>query len=127
MEARRNHICGNTEASLLPIPAAMKPLLLPWLLLLALPVQGLVRGQKNSDISTVLTHATRYHPAIRAAAIRNSIDPRLLWTIAYLESRFQPHVVSNKGARGMMQFIRSTGRKYGLLTVADLHDPVQSI
>jgi soluble lytic murein transglycosylase-like protein len=59
--------------------------------------------------------------------MRNSIDPRLLWTIGYLESRFQPRVISPKGARGMMQFIPATGRRYGLLTLRDLHDPLLSI
>jgi len=105
----------------------MKTLLLSSLLLLALPAEAHVRSRNNSDISAALSRAVRYHPAIRAAATRNSIDPRLLWTIGYLESRFQPRVVSRKGARGMMQFIPATGRRYGLLTPRDLHDPLLSI
>jgi soluble lytic murein transglycosylase-like protein len=114
-------------ASRLPRVAAMKPLLLFWLLLLALPTEAQIRRRNTSDISPVLTRAARYHPAIRTAAARYSVDPHLLWTIGYLETRFQPQSVSPKGARGMMQFIPATGRRYGLFTRRDLHDPVRSI
>lgn len=117
----------DVRASLLPRVAAMKALLLTSLLLLALPAEARIRSRNTSDISTALTRAIPYHRAIRAAAMRNSVNPHLLWTIAYLESRFQPRCVSPKGARGLMQFIPATGRRYGLLTLRDLHDPLQSI
>ncbi|MEK6320987.1 MAG: lytic transglycosylase domain-containing protein [Acidobacteriota bacterium] len=105
----------------------MKPLLLCWLLLLAVPAEALSRSRNTSDLSPALKRATLYHAAIKAAATRHSVDPHLLWTIGYLETRFQPRCVSPKGARGMMQFIPSTGRRYGLLTRRDLHDPLLSI
>lgn len=105
----------------------MKPLLLSWLLLLALPTEAHTRRRSSSDISAALTRAARYHPAIRTAAARYSVDPRLLWTIGYLESRFEPRCISHKGARGMMQFIPATGRRYGLVTRSDFHDPLRSI
>lgn len=105
----------------------MKALLLSWLLLLALPTEAHIRRRNTSDISAALTRAARYHPAIRTAAARYSVDPHLLWTIGYLETRFEPRCVSPKGARGMMQFIPATGRRYGLFTHRDLHDPQRSI
>jgi len=105
----------------------MKSLLLSWLLLLALPTEAHIRRRNPSDISDALTRAARYHPAIRTAAARYSVDPHLLWTIGYLETRFEPRCVSPKGARGMMQFIPATGRRYGLFTRRDLHDPLRSI
>ena len=106
----------------------MKTLLLSCLLLLPLPTEEAhTRRRNTSDISAALTRAARYHPAIRAAAARYSVDPHLLWTIGYLETRFQPRCVSPKGARGMMQFIPATGRRYGLFTRRDLHDPLRSI
>jgi soluble lytic murein transglycosylase-like protein len=85
------------------------------------------RAQNTDQLSAVMPRAVSYHPAIRAAAARYVIDPHLLWTIAYLETRFGPRLVSPKGARGMMQFIPATGRRYGLLTTSDLHDPLRSI
>ena len=111
----------------MPRVATMKSLLLSWLLLLALPTEAHIRRRNPSDISDALTRAARYHPAIRTAAARYSVDPHLLWTIGYLETRFEPRCVSPKGARGMMQFIPATGRRYGLFTRRDLHDPLRSI
>jgi soluble lytic murein transglycosylase-like protein len=102
------------------------------LLLLALtagPASAAARNhaQNTDHLSAVMPRAVGYHPAIRAAAARYVIDPHLLWTIAYLETRFRPGLVSPKGARGMMQFIPATGRRYGLMTTRDLHDPLRSI
>jgi hypothetical protein len=52
------------------------------------------------------------------------VDYRLLWTIAYLETRFDPSLASRKGARGLMQFMPDTARRYGL---ASPHDPASAI
>ena len=66
----------------------------------------------------VRARAAQYEPVIAAAAARTGVDPRLLWTIAFLESRFKPGVVSYKNgqpcAYGLMQFIPSTAGQYGL-------------
>jgi len=72
----------------------------------------------------VTKRAKIYEPYIVEVAAKYRIDPRLLWTIAYLETRFEPRAVSPKGARGMMQFISSTARSYGL---TDPHNPWASI
>ncbi|MGB8507129.1 MAG: transglycosylase SLT domain-containing protein [Pyrinomonadaceae bacterium] len=61
-----------------------------------------------------LARARLYEPQIRAAALRYGVDPRVLWSIAFLESRFQTGLVSPKGARGMMQFMPGTAARYGL-------------
>jgi membrane-bound lytic murein transglycosylase B len=105
----------------------MRTLLLFTLLTGFLPVAAKNRADKTFDISPVIQRAVAYHRAIRAAAARYGVDPHLLWTIAYLETRFRPRLVSPKGARGLMQFIPATGRRYGLLTQSDLHDPLRSI
>jgi hypothetical protein len=63
--------------------------------------------------------ALAYEPYMAAASARYGVDPKLLWTIAYLETRFNPRLVSPKGARGLMQFVPSTGRKYGLVNPFD--------
>jgi soluble lytic murein transglycosylase-like protein len=78
-----------------------------------------LRAQEETSRS----RGTPYEQIIIAAAARYEIDPHLLWTIAYLESRFRPSAVSHKDgkpcARGLMQFIPSTARQYGL---KDPHD-----
>jgi hypothetical protein len=52
----------------------------------------------------------------------------LLWTIAYLESRFRKDAISYKDGKpcayGMMQFIPPTALRYGL---TNPHDPLQAI
>jgi len=74
--------------------------------------------------------AARYEPVIAAAAARNGVDPRLLWTIAFLESRFKPGVVSYKNgqpcAYGLMQFIPSTAAQYGLQNPFDARASIEA-
>lgn len=68
-------------------------------------------------VTRLRERAGLYEPLIALASIRHGVDPRLLWTIAYLETRFRTHLVSPKGARGMMQFMPATAASYRL------HDP----
>ena len=72
----------------------------------------------------VLTRAAYFERAIQNAARSEGVDPNLLWTIAYNETRFRPWLTSNKGAKGLMQFIPATAARFGL---ADPYDPVPAI
>lgn len=65
-----------------------------------------------------------YDTFIEKVATDNGLDPALIRAVAAVESGFDPSAVSPKGARGVMQFMPSTARRYG---VTDLHDPYQSI
>jgi hypothetical protein len=105
----------------------MRTFVLFTILTFSIPVSAQTHADRSSDISLTIQRAVAFHPDIRAAALRNALDPHLLWTIAYLETRFRPQLVSHKGARGLMQFIPATGRRYGLLTRSDFRDPLQSI
>lgn len=60
-----------------------------------------------------------YEPFIAAAARKHGVDPRVLWTIAYLETRFRPELVSPKHARGLMQFIPGTAKRFNLTNPHD--------
>jgi hypothetical protein len=87
--------------------------------------------QERKHVSTTESWRTRarlYEPLIASTAERYNVDPRLLWTIAYLESRFREDAVSYKHgkpcAHGMMQFTRSTAIRYGL---SNPHNPRESI
>lgn len=82
-----------------------------------------ISGDANGDAS-LRARAARYEPVIAAAARRHGVDPRILWTIAYLETRFRPTLVSPANAAGLMQFIPSTARRFGL---ENRFDPVASI
>jgi soluble lytic murein transglycosylase-like protein len=87
--------------------------LTPWLIVMMLPMVY-VQAQETD----VRQRAKSYEPLIAAAAQRYGVDPRLLWTIAYLESRFRQGAISYKEGKprayGMMQFTAPTAARYGL-------------
>jgi hypothetical protein len=68
--------------------------------------------------------ATPYDRFIEKVAADNGLDPALVKAVASVESGFDPRAVSAKGARGVMQFMPATAKRYG---VKDLHDPYESI
>lgn len=84
--------------------------------------------EQNRIQNAVRVRARLYEPFILSAARRYNIDPHLLWTIAYLESRFSKDAISYKDGKpcayGMMQFTVPTALRYGLI---DPHDPRQAI
>lgn len=72
----------------------------------------------------VLSRAELYERTIVEAARKEGVDPLILWTIAYNETRFRPWLTSPKDARGLMQFIPATASRYGL---TDPYEPNASI
>jgi membrane-bound lytic murein transglycosylase MltF len=87
-------------------------------------VLSLCRVQISAQDAETLKRAALYEPLIIAAGKRHGVDPRVLWTVAYLETRFRPDQVSRAGARGMMQFMPLTARRFGL---QDPHEPASAI
>jgi soluble lytic murein transglycosylase-like protein len=65
-----------------------------------------------------------YGEQIRRAARNFDIDPGLVRAIIATESNFDPRAVSPKGARGLMQLMPATARRFG---VKDIFDPAQNI
>lgn len=76
--------------------------------------------RNHAAAQSIMKRAQRYEPLLIQAAANHGVDARLLWVIAFLESRFNPAAVSRKGARGMMQLMPATAARYG---VRDAHDP----
>jgi len=70
-----------------------------------------------------------YEQVIRAYAEERHLDPTLVAAVIYAESRFDPNVVSDAGAVGLMQVLPETGRFIARSTggtgfvEADLRDP----
>lgn len=58
--------------------------------------------------------AEAYAAMIREAAERHSVSPALVEAVARVESGFNPRALSHKGARGLMQVIPATGRRFGV-------------
>lgn len=57
-------------------------------------------------------------------ARRFHVDPELVHAVIRVESGYDPHAISSKGAKGLMQLIPSTAAQLG---VADVFDPRQNI
>lgn len=55
---------------------------------------------------------------------RHRLDPSLVKAVIHVESGFNPQAVSPKGARGLMQVMPDTGRRFGR---TDLFDPEQNV
>jgi len=86
------------------------------------------KPQRRQTITAWRIRAKLYEPLIASTAQRYNVDPHLLWTIAYLESRFRKDAISYKDGKpcayGMMQFTAPTALRYGL---TNPHDPRQAI
>ena len=74
--------------------------------------------------SSIRERALRIEPFIRESSKRYGIDPQLLRILCFIESRYRLDAVSPKGARGPMQFMPDTAKRFGL---KNPHDPQQSI
>lgn len=72
----------------------------------------------------VRTRAVYFENEILRAANVEGVDPNVLWTIAYNETRFRPWLTSPKDARGLMQFIPATAGRFGL---SNPYEPVSAI
>jgi hypothetical protein len=65
-----------------------------------------------------------FDAAIDSEARAAGVDPALVKSVILVESNFNPRAVSRKGARGLMQLMPDTARRFG---VSDRHDAGQSI
>ncbi len=54
-----------------------------------------------------------YDPLFRNYSKRLGWDWRMLAAVSFVESRFDPHEISSKGARGLMQLMPSTAVRFG--------------
>jgi soluble lytic murein transglycosylase-like protein len=67
---------------------------------------------------------SKYDPYIEHYATKYAIDATLVRAVIQVESGFDPTRVSRKGARGLMQLMPATAKRFG---VTKIHDPEQNI
>ncbi len=65
------------------------------------------------QVALWIKRSTRYLPIIERMLRENNMPADLKY-VAIIESALRPHAGSRKGAIGFWQFLRSTGRNYGL-------------
>ncbi len=93
------------------------------LVLLVLTSTAASQIQSGNDVS-IRDRARRIEPFIMESSRRYGVDPRLLKILCFIESRYRLDAVSPKGARGPMQFMPDTAKRFG---VRNPHDPQQAI
>jgi len=71
-----------------------------------------------------VTSSDTVDKAIEEAANRHGVDPNLVRAVVKVESNFNPHAVSSKGAVGLMQLMPSTSKS---LNVGNAFDPHQNV
>lgn len=76
-------------------------------------------GAPTRDVARVMSIT----PAVTAAAQAYNLDPLLLHAIAHVESRHRAAAISPAGARGVMQVMPATGRRFGVADEGALLDP----
>lgn len=81
------------------------------------------RSWKYSEHSGPLFQS-KYNEIIVEAAKRFDVDAALVSAVIKAESDYNPHTVSHKGARGLMQLMPATAKRFG---VKNSFDPEQNI
>jgi soluble lytic murein transglycosylase-like protein len=72
----------------------------------------------------VLARATQYDSIIEKAATTAAVEANLLRAVIVVESGFNSHAVSKRGAVGLMQLMPATASRFG---VSNRYDPMQNI
>jgi soluble lytic murein transglycosylase len=76
------------------------------------------------NAGTVWRYSGQYDPMILKASSLFGVDSSLVRAVIAVESAFNRYARSHKGARGLMQLMPDTGRRYG---VVNAYDPWQNI
>jgi soluble lytic murein transglycosylase-like protein len=86
----------------------------------------LVEGRAPSDSYLVERRlaASPWDAAIREAAERSGVDRELVKSVMLVESNFNARAISRKGARGLMQLMPETAKRFG---VRDRFDALENI
>ena len=88
---------------------------------------GLIASAQAQELKLdrdAVVRAKAYEADLIDSSAKYGLDSRLLWAIAYLETRFNHKLVSRKGARGLMQLMPSTAARFGM---TDPHNPKRAI
>lgn len=106
------------DAELEQIPVEINPLVEKWI--------TYFKGRGRNHMERYLARSTRYEKLMKKV-LRDNGMPEDIFYIALIESGFTSHATSHASAVGYWQFIRGTGKRYGLeisRMVDERRDPV---
>lgn len=86
--------------------------------------RGAGKGADYNWLAKRHDRRSSYDPIIERYADKYGVDPVLVRAVIQIESDFNPGRVSHKGARGLMQLMPGTAKRFG---VTQIHDPEQNI
>lgn len=87
-------------------------------------VQGRSKGTDLTWLARQRNRVSKFDDIIYRYSDRLEIDPILVKAIIQVESGYDPMTVSHKGARGLMQLMPGTAKRFN---VTKVHDPEQNI
>jgi soluble lytic murein transglycosylase-like protein len=74
----------------------------------------------------LLAKATQYDSIIEHAAVAAAVEPNLLRAVIVVESGFNSHAVSKRGAVGLMQLMPATASRFGVSNPYDARENVHA-
>jgi soluble lytic murein transglycosylase-like protein len=86
--------------------------------------QLVLPAPRDGKEGPALRRSAAYSHIIDGAALANRLEPALVTAVILAESGGDPQAVSKRGARGLMQLMPATARRYG---VSNVFDPEQNI
>lgn len=89
-----------------------------------LPLTSSISQRGSRRVRSRWRHKSKFSPLIARIARQASISVHLLHAVIQAESAYNPNAKSPAGARGLMQLMPATAKRYG---VTDILDPEQNI
>jgi len=120
LKAERDQVLAAEQGAVFDFPIDLNDQVLAWVRIFTADKRGFVEG--------ALSRASQYMPMIKQVFAEEGI-PQDLAYLAVIESGFKNTARSRAKAVGMWQFIRSTGRIYGLTGnawVEERRDPMKA-
>lgn len=109
---------GATTVGSDPYRSLVRPTLLTY------PAANLTSAT-GSSLRGYTTGSAEIDSYLINSGTRNGVDPLLLYSIMHQESSFKGNAISPKGARGLMQLMPMTARRYGVTNIFDAKQNIE--
>jgi hypothetical protein len=117
------------DSTLVDLPADPQPAVIaqpvsPQATPVAVPAPAVAPAVPASPATALKANRTDIDAMVKEIAAKYQLDPDFVASVIKAESNFNPHAVSRKGARGLMQLMPQTASQLG---VKDAFDPKANV